>query len=171
MRSLVSLFVLPLLLTACPADDVTDEGGSDTGSTATDPADAIAGDWVSEGDDISPLFQSAFFSYTRIDATFGADGSYTVTSVDANGASYDFAGTYAVTTDTDPRGIVLEQATPSTATAEGIWQVDVDGVLSYEVVQTTPDIGFAAPTPDGGFGSTSGPGLAAGDNVQVFRRP
>ena len=42
--------------------------------------------------------------------------------------------------------------------------------MTYEVVQTVPDYGYTPPTPTSGFGTTSGPGVSAGDNVQIYRR-
>jgi hypothetical protein len=169
------LVVMGLWAMGCVPDDVDvkesgDTGTSgDTGDTQADPAEAIHGDWVSEGDDVAPLLQ--LFYFTKIDANFSADGTYLVTALDVNGATYDYAGTYTVAVDTEPHTIVLEQATPSVVTSEGIWSVDDAGVLTYEVVQTSPDSGFTAPTPATGFGSTSGPGIEAGVNIQVFRRP
>ena len=168
--------ILALTLFACAPDDVTDASKDDTGDTAADtdsgetgPGD-ITGDWVSQGDDISDLFAAAPFSYTRIDASFAADGSYLVTAVNGEGNSSDLTGTYTVDTTTNPAGIVLTQATPYAATAQGIWQV-VDEVLTYEVVQTTPDYGYTPPTPESGFGTTAGPNIEPGVNVQTYRRP
>jgi hypothetical protein len=160
---------LGLLAVGCVADDVDLKESADTGDVKPGPEAAIEGSWVSEGDDLAPLF--LLFYYTRIDATFSADGTYAVTALDTSGATYDFSGTYTVAVDTEPHTIVLQQATPAVATAQGIWSVDDSGVMTYEVVQTTPDIGFVPPTSAAGFGSTSGPGIAAGDNVQVYRRP
>jgi hypothetical protein len=188
-----ALLMAAVALTGCKPDDVDGKTGDTAAPTETDtdtdtdadsdadadadtdtdtdtqidPADAILGDWVSEGDDVSPLFE--LFYLVRIDATFSSDGTYSVDSLDASGASVNYTGTYTVAVDTTPHTIVLEQTTPSIATASGIWEVAGDGVLSYEVVQTVPDIGFAPPTPAAGFGSTVGTGISPGDNVQVFR--
>lgn len=167
--------LLSLTLIACPVDDTTkssaESAETGTPTTPTDPAAAIQGDWVSTGDDIAPLL--TLFLITDITATFNADGSYAVTSTDSLGSTVDYTGTYAVGTDTDPRTIVLTQATPAVLTSEGIWAVDDQDVMQYEVIQTKPALpgGFTAPTPEAGFGSTAGPGLTAGDNLQVFRRP
>lgn len=170
--------LLSLFAVACVTDDDTKTTGdtgdttdtvTDTTDTQTDPAAAIQGDWVSAGDDVSALLQ--LFTFTQIDATFNADGSYTVSALNAAGQTSVFAGTYVVDTTTDPRGITLSQTAPLEGTSVGIWQVDADGVLSYEVVQTVPDIGATPPTPEGGFGSTVAAGVNTGDNVQIFRRP
>lgn len=169
--------ILALTLLACTPDDVTDKNADDTaGDTSEDtsggdggPGD-ISGSWVSEGDDISDLFAGAPFNYTRIDASFDVGGSYVVTVLDSGGTASELTGTYASDATTNPGTIVLTQTAPYAATAQGIWQV-VDEVLTYEVVQTTPDYGFTPPTPESGFGTTAGPNLDPGVNVQVFRRP
>ena len=51
----------------------------------------------------------------------------------------------------------------------GIYEVD-GNTLTYEVVQVDPDYGFTPPTPESGFGSTGGPNMTEGINVQVYRR-
>jgi len=170
---LAILLPLPLaLLLGCPADD-TDETDDtedtdeiDTGLETSE----IVGDWRSEGDNISPLFKTAFFDYVRIDATFNDDKTYEVEAENGDGNLFSFTGQYETDISTDPAIIVLDQDTPSDARAEGIWQVTTDAglLLTYEVVQVTPDIGATPPTPAGGFGSTVSAGLAAGDNVQKY---
>jgi hypothetical protein len=74
-----------------------------------------------------------------------------------------------VDASTSPGSITLTQASPYAATAVGIYQVDGD-TLTYEVVQTLPDYGFTPPTSETGFGSTSGPGLDADVNIQIYQR-
>jgi len=172
-----------LLLLACAPDDVTDRSSTETGDTSADAdtdadtdtdtdtdADVqdIVGSWVSEGSDLAPLLSGEPFNYASIHASFDAAGAYTVTATDQDGQSGTLQGTFVTSTATTPGTITLTQSAPYTATAQGIWQVAA-GVLTYEVVQVDPDYGFTAPTPDAGFGSTQGDGLAAGDNVQVYR--
>jgi hypothetical protein len=168
-----SLIALSLLLTACPSDDTdTSDTETDTDDTDTSTEDpAIVGSWVSTGDDVSPLFQTETFDYTTITADFASDGTYEVAATNGGGTTTTFTGTYTVGTG-DPATITLEQSAPSTATAVGIWSVADDAgttTLTYEVVQTVPDFGFTPPTPETGFGSTSGPGLEADVNIQIFR--
>lgn len=141
--------------------DPTDESGAP-------PSVGIVGTWVSEGADRSPLFASAPFEYASVEAVFEAGGSYVVTPVDGEGVEYALTGAWQAQ-DGAPGTISLSQTDPYVATAEGIWQVDGDQ-LTYEVVQTVPDYGYGPPTPGAGFGSTTGPGLGAGDNVQLYRR-
>ena len=143
----------------------TDGGGGDGGGTGA----LIAGSWLSTGDDVSPLFSKRPFNYVEITANFEVDGSYLVHVLDESGQEADLEGTYVADDSTTPSSIVLTQATPYAATAEGIYQVDGD-TLTYEVVQTQPDYGFLPPTPETGFGTTSGSGLNPGDNTQIYRR-
>ena len=188
LLSAVAALTFALLAAACTPDDEkadtsaeadadTDadadaDADSDADSDADTDADAtIVGQWVSEGEDISPIFQSSFFDYVRIDADFREDGSYLVVAATGGGDVYELTGSYTADTSTTPAGLVLLQAQPYEATAEGIYQISGE-VMQYEVIQTDPNPnGFVAPTPTTGFGTSSGPGLAAGANTQVYRRP
>ena len=177
--------MIPLFLAlACAPDDVTDDTGSpadtaetgDTGDT-TDTGDtqdtgaggSIVGDWLSEGANIAPLLSGAPFNYVSIDAHFDADLSYEVVATNADGQTGTLTGTYVASDATTPGTITLSQATPYTATAEGIWQID-GSTLTYEVVQVDPSYGFTPPTPESGFGTTAGDGIEPGENVQVYVR-
>ena len=168
------------LALACAPDDYTpDDSASPTSDdTATSPTDdtattgdpgTLVGEWLSEGDDVSELLAGDPFGFVSITATFDGDGTYTVVSTDGDGQSGTLTGTWADDTSTDPASIVLEQATPYTATAVGIYAI-AGTTLTYEVVQTEPDYGYAPPTPASGFGTTSGNGIEPGINVQVYRR-
>jgi hypothetical protein len=189
MRAPLALLTLTLLV-ACRPDDVDDtgspsdggatdggtadggggDGGGDGGGTADAcAASALLGDWLSQGDDVSPLFQSATFDYASIEASFTADCAYTVLATTGAGDQYTLTGTWSADEGTTPASIVQQQSSPYAATAEGIFQVDGD-TLTFEVVQTTPDYGFTAPTPSTGFGSTAGQGLSPGDNTQTYQR-
>ncbi len=172
--------LLVALTLACVPDDVDQTGTPDTSDldtadTGTDTDESptgdlsLVGEWRSEGDGLSVLFAGAPFYYDHIDATFRDDSTYEVVAVDQDGVSYDFSGTYLVVEDTSPATIVQSQTVPSSVTAEGIWEVAGD-TLTFEVVQTSPDYGFTAPTPEAGFGSTGGNGLEPGVNVQTYVR-
>ncbi len=167
--------LIPLLLIGCITDDwdgtpydpeavVT----SDTGTVASTDH-PLMGAWNSVGDDISSMFSADPFNYVALVAQFESDGSYTAISTDSTGTQYVLAGDYVFDDSSVPGSITLWQTEPFEATAEGIWQIDTE-ILTYEVVQTVPDYGFAPPTPDAGFGSTSGPGIDPGTNTQVYRR-
>ncbi len=180
---LSSLPLLGLLLVGCVDDSAKDDVVTDTSDTATDTAsdtgstadtsdtgtaDAslTAGTWVSEGENVSDLL--AYFDVARVEATFAAGGTYNVVSTDTQGTETTLTGTWVAGTSTTPGTITLNQATPSTATAEGIWQID-GRTLTYEVVQTSPAVGCSPPTPADGFGSTRcSPPLTRNANVQTF---
>lgn len=152
--------------TSAPKDtNVQDTNVEDT-DTGSASGDTIVGDWLSEGDDISDLLAPYF---TSAEGHFHADGSYTASAVYTDGSVLDFAGTYTSDTSTDPASIVLSQTSPNNVTSKGIYAVDGD-VLTYEVVQTSPDAGYTPPTPESGFGTTSGPQIEPGVNVQTYRR-
>lgn len=174
---------LSLLLAGCFPDDWDGRpyrgptGGDapivDSDDTGAPPppttTDGLVGTWVSAGADLSALFSDEPFHYVEVRATFGADGTYAATSTDAGGTTYPLSGTWTSDDSTSPAWLQQDQTTPYTAVAEGIYAIDGD-TLTFEVVQVVPDYGFVPATPQGGFGSTGGPGIAAGVNVQIYRR-
>ena len=129
----------------------------------------LVGTWVSEGSDVSDLFSGIPFFYVYVEATFRGDGTVSTEIRDQDGAVYLTSGTWAADESTDPAAITLEQIEPYPAFLAGIYQIR-GTELTYEVVQLTPDYGYSAPTPAGGFGSTAGPNLIPGVNVQTFER-
>jgi hypothetical protein len=147
--------------------DTDDDTATDTGSSDEAPDPALVGHWTSEGSDLSELLAAEPFNIVLVEATFQTNSTYEVSSQDSAGATATFTGTWTVDPSTDPPGITLEQSDPYTATSEGLYAVE-SGVLTYEIVQTVPDYGFAPPTGD--FGTTTGPGIDPGVNVQIFRR-
>jgi hypothetical protein len=162
------------MLIGCLPDDVTDaplrvDTGDPLDSAPVGEPGSLTGSWESVGDDVSALLSGEPFSIVRVDATFQADGAYRVDAENADGATASFAGTYTIGTDTAPATIAMSQTIPSAATSAGIWQVDGD-TLTFETVQTVPDYGYVPPTPEGGFGSTAGPDMSPGVNVQTYVR-
>lgn len=165
-----------LMLLACLPDDVddtaftgqdTDSGSpTDTTETGTTTPEGIFGKWVSEGEDLSDLFAPY---YESLDGNFKSSFEYVVSAHDLGGSDARYEGTFTIDESTTPASIVLSQSMPYMATASGIYQIDGD-VMTYEVVQTEPDYGYVPPTPESGFGSTSGPEIQTGDNVQTYRR-
>ncbi len=168
-----------LFLAACLPDDVDGEGSyssdadTDTDTDADTDTDTdteteagLVGAWLSTGGDLSELLAPY---YTRITADFAADQNYVVVATDTSGGTTEFVGTYTTDVGTDPGTIELVQTSPSNATSQGIFAVEGD-VLTYEVVIVTPSYGYTPPTPAAGFGSSSGPQLEAGVNVQTYRR-
>jgi hypothetical protein len=135
--------------------------------------DGIIGEWLSEGTNVAPLL-SSYFSVVRINATFNKDNTYSVQSIDQEQITTNYVGTY-VQTKSSVSGIwtiKLNQTTPSVGASEGIFQItsSEDGyLLTYEVVQTEPDISAIPPTATTGFGSTNG-GVLGNTNIQKFVR-
>lgn len=129
----------------------TDPARPDAGEYVADPQRALTGAWFSEGGNLSESDMEA--GVIRIEATFNEDGTYEINTrrVRNNTAS----GTYEVDRTTSPASIILNQEEPEEATFEGIWSVS-QAVLTWEVVQTDPDLGLDPATPSGGFGSAEG---------------
>ncbi len=176
MKLTTLLLPVALIFAGCEDGEGTDtDNGSDVDSGDTDTDDgtdpeasAIVGDWNSGGDDIAPLLSGAPLLYTDIDASFETDGTYEVIATNADGNATTFSGTYIVDATSDPHGITLTQTVPADATSVGIFEVE-GATMTYEVVQTVPDYGFVPPTPTTDFGSTSGNGIAADVNTQVYQ--
>lgn len=188
MLRMSALFTVVLIglssLAGCVPDDVketgstgttgsTEEADADTDAdtdtdsdTDTDAdADAIVGEWLCEGGDLPPFFVEN--NITRVTANFASDGTYAVTTV-YNGTPYNVTGTYSVDVSTAPHTVVVQQDSP-VITSEGIWEV-TGSTMRYEIVQTSPDQGFVPPTPETGFGSSQGGGVAEGDLIQTYQK-
>lgn len=157
----------------CPTCSDGIQNGEETGidcGGADCPACLVGvhGEWLSEGSNIAPILVT-FAS--KIEATFNTDGTYSVLQTDPNGGQITLTGTYAQEASSVDGiwNITLNQAAPSTLTAEGIFSIEGDD-LKYEVAQTDPEIsGVTKPTAEGGFGSTSGGAFGEG-NIQKFVR-
>jgi hypothetical protein len=144
----------------------TDDGPSDSGPP---PQVDLEGAWLSEGDNVAPLLVE-LTDAVQITAVFSAD-TFTVTTIDGGGQEVVQVGVY---TDS-PSGvggifdITLQQSSPASATARGIYEIDDSvepAVLRYEIVQTEPSVGAIPPTAEGGFGSTS----YGADLTQIYLR-
>ncbi len=129
--------------------------------------DPIVGVWVSEGLNVPFGLRSAPFKVKKITATFNENKSYTVKQIDSANVETTFTGTitYTESTSTDTvststtKGakiytIVASQATPSVVTSTGIYAISGTN-MTYEIIQTSPNLGVTPPTPAAGFGSTS----------------
>lgn len=135
----------------------------------------IIGTWVSQGADVAPLLAGAPFNNVKITATFKDDGTYSVVGIDSSNKEIDYTGTYQIMPSTAGNivQIRLSQVTPSTAQAEGMYQVDTSQTpqrMQYEVVQTQPTNGLSPPTPDKGFGSTVYNGMQIATLIQKYSR-
>ncbi len=159
----IAPFTMLLFTTACRPDD----SKADDDDMANNTAD-IVGDWVSEGNDMAPLFVD-YTDYVALNAAFEDDGTFTVEGIYQDDSTDTFSGTYTTDLSTTPHTIVLNQVSPAAATAEGIWLIE-DATLTYEVLMTIPDdTGCTVPTPEAGFGSTGCSYLNEGDNVQIYQ--
>jgi hypothetical protein len=149
-----------------------ESGGEESGGEPVD----LEGAWLSEGDNIAPVFldPSAPAQLTRVEASF--DGtSYTVYADTVQGDSFTLSGTYVVDdcADGSTKHIMLEQTGPVPASFEGIYAIDsasAPAVMQYEVSQTGGigfEPGLVPPTCDGGFGSSQ---PAGADNIQIYER-
>lgn len=135
----------------------------------------IIGSWVSQGADVAPLLAGAPFNNVKITATFKNDGTYSVVSFDTSNKELDYAGTYQIMPSTVGNIVQIRcsQVMPSTAQAEGMYQIDTTQMpsrMQYEVVQTQPTNGLTPPTPDKGFGSTVYNGMQIATLIQKYSR-
>jgi hypothetical protein len=158
-----------MMLAGCGT--AVDTGGGTGGSQQA----AIIGTWVSAGADVAPLLAGAPFNNTKITATFNNDGTYSVVSIDTSNKELDYAGTYQIMTSdvANITQIRCSQVMPSTAQAEGMYQVDTTQMparMQYEVVQTQPTNGLTPPVPDKGFGSTIYNGTQISTLIQKYSR-
>ena len=141
--------------------------------------DPIVGVWVSDSTNVAPLLYGAPFHVRKIVATFKANGTYTVIQTDSSQTSLTLTGVWlaaaggAAAPKDKIRTITVNQGTPSSLTAEGIYEVSVAAgtiTMNYEVVQTEPPLaGVTKPTAAAGFGSTAG-GTFGMINVQKYVR-
>lgn len=146
--SILLIAALAVFNYACKSDKDDDNSKSDE----------LVATWVSEGTgQIAPGLAAAPFKTKKITATFNENQTYLVVSVDSSNSAVTYEGTWTAGTQAEGaiRTIVLNQTKPTSVTSSGIFQVTGTN-LTYEVIQTTPAIdGIAAPTVEGGFGSTS----------------
>jgi hypothetical protein len=147
-----------------------DETGIDCGGDCAPCEVGIQGKWQSSGDNVAPLLVQSFAT-DSIYAEFNTDFTYLVEQYDTSGAKLELIGTYTQE-ESEVAGIwtiTVQQSAPSVLTSEGIFEIN-DNTMRYEIAQTSPEIvGVTPPTPDGGFGSTSG-GAFGTINIQTYER-
>ncbi|MBE2281498.1 MAG: hypothetical protein IAE91_13990, partial [Ignavibacteriaceae bacterium] len=140
-------------------------------TTPPTPTDAIVKTWIGDGSDIA-IGLKATAKTKKIVAVFNENGTYNVVVTDSNNVDVTYRGTYstAANTGTTIRNITLNQSEPTSVTSSGIYQIDANGNLKYEVIQTTPAIaGFTAPNAGEGFGSTKFNSVPLGETwIQRF---
>jgi hypothetical protein len=161
---LMAMFaVTATLFTSCKKDETTT---TDTTPAAT----GIQAKWESSGADVAPLLVT-LFKIDSIYAEFNTNNTYTVKQWDNTGTQLaTLSGTYTQTKAATGNfyTIKINQTSPAALSTEGIFEI-TDGVMKYEVVQTTPDIGATPPTVAKGFGSTNNGALGM-MNVQTYRK-
>jgi len=158
---------------ACPTctDGVQngDETGVDCGGSCSACTEGVQGKrYQSSGSDVAPLLVN-LFAVDSIYAEFNVDFTYTVEQYDTSGVPITLTGTYSQSESGTGTiyNITLDQSTPAQLTVQGIF--DINGTtMSYEVVQTNPDIGATPPTAAAGFGSSNG-GTLGTANVQTYQ--
>lgn len=166
-----------LTLTSCGKDEETgtcSDGIQNQGETGIDCGGPCAacligthGKWKSYP--VAPIL--ATFADSII-AEFNTNSTYTVSQW-KDEHEIKLTGTYTQTESGqgDIWNITLNQTSPTTLTAQGIFELSSDGKsMRYEVAQTDPAVaGVTPPTAVGGFGSTSG-GAFGLVNVQNYTR-
>jgi hypothetical protein len=169
MKALLRITLALLVTLTWVGCDSNDDEDIDLGD---DPS-ALYGTWVSEGDDVAPGLV-ALFGTTRITGTFSSNNTYVVVEERGEGEpDVRYTGTFQTEASSvgDIRTIMLTQNEPFGAVSQGIYEIDADGTMRYEVVQTQQDIGAVPPTPEGGFGSTLFGGEEQGATfIQTFVR-
>jgi len=154
--------LLTLVISSCKKSE--DDGPS------TDPqVIGIVGEWYSSGTNVAPLLVT--FGVDSLYAKFNLDNTYLVESF-SSGAKTTLTGTY--TQEKSGTGniwnITVNQTSPTALTSEGIFEISTATnpyTMKYEVVQTQPATGFAAPTAAAGFGSTAD-GAFGTTNIQNY---
>jgi len=128
----------------------------------------ILGKWSAY--DISPILVGLGFD-DSLYAEFRLNQSYKVTAY-VSGFPLVLEGSYTMTKSSFNNiwDISLDQSTPSVLSSQGIFKVfpAAQDSMWYEVAQIDPAIaGVTPPTPEAGFGSTSG-GLFGTANIQKY---
>ncbi|MFN8319305.1 MAG: hypothetical protein U0V54_07760 [Saprospiraceae bacterium] len=144
-----------------------DETAVDCGGVCTACLEGAQGTWKSSP--VAPIL--ATFADSII-AEFKTNSTYTVDQW-KSGAKVVLTGTYTQTKSGTGNiyNITLNQTSPTSLTAQGIFEVSSDNKsMKYEVAQITPAIpGVTPPTATAGFGSTSN-GAFGQNNVQNYVR-
>jgi len=157
------LAVVLLLMVSCDPEEII---------TPDDPKLAITGVWTAGGTDIAPLLAD---SITQITMRFKADSTYIIEITNSSGLNSSSSGIFSVDKDgglNDIYPVSLSQTLPSGATLKGIFEINEviePEEMTFELVQTTPNIGFTPPTAGDGFGSTNNGDLGT-TNISRFQR-
>ncbi|MBI9065947.1 MAG: hypothetical protein JEZ09_01565 [Salinivirgaceae bacterium] len=162
------------------ASSIYDEEGlamAASESISSDPLDTdkgIIGNWYSAGDNVAPLLVT-YFTVDSIYAEFKDDFTYLVEQFNIGNETttpdVEFTGTFSIVKSTVDEiwTIELTQELPYVANVSGIFEVKTSPeTLWYEVVQISGSQN-TPPTPELGFGSSTG-GAFGVTNIQKFVR-
>ncbi|MBL7831136.1 MAG: hypothetical protein JNK41_08930 [Saprospiraceae bacterium] len=144
------------------------ETGVDCGGPCGACKEGVHGKWKSFP--VAPILTTFADS---IIAEFTTNSTYTVAQW-KGGTQTTLTGTFVQTKSGvgNIYTIVLNQSSPTTITAKGMFEVSSDNkTMKYEIIQTDPSIGATEPTPSAGFGSSTYNGSALGTlNIQNYVR-
>lgn len=118
----------------------------------------VIGDWYSAGENVS-IYMNTAYGVDSIFAVFYADSTYRIERFGDNAMGV-FEGSFSqrLSEIDSIWSITLNEQKPNEITLKGIFRISLIAKpyeLKYEVIQVNPSIGLKAPTPEGGFGSTS----------------
>jgi len=166
MNRLTSFSTLLLFLTffvSCEPEDIIN-----TPNAKLD----VVGFWTAGSVDIAPILAD---SISLMTLRFRTDSTFTITQTNIDGLITSFSGSYSVAKDNgsnDIYPIFLDRTSPINAKFAGIFEIN-DVIepeeLTFEMVQTMPNIGFTPPTTEFGFGSTNDGNLGT-TNISRFQR-
>jgi hypothetical protein len=146
------------MVMGCGEDSATD--------SKTDPSDLIVGKWLSAGSNVAPLLTN--FAIDTVQVEFKSDLSVAMASHVSGAGWVPTGGTYVLTKSASGNVHAIQIIYP-TYEQGGIVEI-IEGnpdQMKLEVVQTTPDIGATARTPETGFGSDAALGST---NIQKYVR-
>lgn len=165
IRILPVLFLFSFLFSACSSDsgggNCSDGILGDTEYTIDCGGDCpfclefFEGGWISEGDNLSPVWKELFMA-KKIELELDPGSSYRMKITDEENKSQTGSGTYSLS-DSGTKNIWtirLQQSNPDQKVYEGIVQAESNYILKVEIVQTEPYINAIPPSPEEGLGST-----------------
>lgn len=158
---LAALILAMVGVVACSDDD------DDDNNTGTNPPvpDAWVGKWISAGDDVAPILV-AFSGYDSVYVTLNENNTVVLETHNEADGWVVTNGTFSVT-ESASGDIDAFAGTYPTYEQEGIIQVFSADVDSMWLEAVATNIGFAIPTPEGGFGADA---TLTDTNIQVYRR-
>lgn len=155
--------LLLLIIVGCEPEEII---------TPDNPKLDIEGIWTAGGADIAPILADTL---TLITLRFKADSTYIIELSNTSGLLTALSGTYSVHKSSGVNDIYplsLHQTLPFAAELMGIFEINEviePEELTFEYIQTLPDLGYTPPTAESGFGSTNN-GNWGTNNINRFQR-